>query len=181
MLYYTILGLAAAFAGSSCTCINTKGLPLQGSDAVQHPSLLANKMGSDSAPSASDARTPLTREELSQAFEIDVYDREGKTKTLGDLVKGQRTVLVFIRHFCKFICQVCMQRVSHFRVGGGSTQRILRSFSSRNMVTEIYIHRVFELSSLYSLYQRVYTPRESASIYPKYVGHYLVNLPRSLS
>ena len=39
--------------------------------------------------------------ELSEALKIDVYDREGKTKALGDLVRGQRTVLVFIRHFCK--------------------------------------------------------------------------------
>jgi len=50
---------------------------------------------------ASDARTPPTADELSQAFAVEVYDREGKTKTLGELVKGQRTILVFIRHFCK--------------------------------------------------------------------------------
>jgi hypothetical protein len=59
-------------------------------------------MGADSTSGASDARTPATREELSRALDVEVYDREGKTKTLGDLVKGQRTLLVFTRHFCKF-------------------------------------------------------------------------------
>jgi hypothetical protein len=59
------------------------------------------------APSAAESsdvnspRKPPTAEELSEAFKIDVYDREGKTKTLGELAKGQRTVLLFIRHFCK--------------------------------------------------------------------------------
>jgi hypothetical protein len=97
-------------------------------------------MGSDPTSGASDARTPLTREELSRAFEIDVYDREGKTKTLGDLVKGQRTVLVFIRHFCRFISEVVYARGQPLvRVGCRSTQRILRSFEERNIVTEIYI------------------------------------------
>jgi hypothetical protein len=59
------------------------------------------------APSAAEPsdvdspRNPPTAEELSEALKIDVYDREGKTKSLGELIKGQRTVLVFIRHFCK--------------------------------------------------------------------------------
>jgi hypothetical protein len=52
---------------------------------------------------ASDAHTLLTPEELSQALKIDVYDNEGKTHCLGDLVKGRRTALIFTRHFCEFI------------------------------------------------------------------------------
>jgi hypothetical protein len=52
-------------------------------------------------PDVDSPRTLPTAEELSEALKIDVYDREGKTKALGDLVRGQRTVLVFIRHFCK--------------------------------------------------------------------------------
>jgi hypothetical protein len=47
------------------------------------------------------ARKPPTAEELSEALKVEVYDREGKTTPLGELVKGQRTVLVFTRHFCK--------------------------------------------------------------------------------
>lgn len=50
---------------------------------------------------ASGAHTPLTHDELSQALRIDVYDQEGKTMALGELVAGKRTALVFIRHFCK--------------------------------------------------------------------------------
>ena len=52
-------------------------------------------------PNVDSPRKLPTAEELSEALKIDVYDREGKTKALGDLVRGQRTVLVFIRHFCK--------------------------------------------------------------------------------
>jgi hypothetical protein len=54
-------------------------------------------------PSASDAFTPLTRDELSEAQKIEVYDREGKTQTLGELMKGKRSLLIFTRHFCKFV------------------------------------------------------------------------------
>jgi len=56
------------------------------------------------APESADvtgARKLPTAEELSEALKVDVYDREGKTKPLGELVKGQRTVLVFTRHFCE--------------------------------------------------------------------------------
>jgi hypothetical protein len=52
--------------------------------------------------SSSDAFTPLTRDELSEAQKIEVYDREGKTQTLGELIKGKRSLLIFTRHFCKF-------------------------------------------------------------------------------
>jgi hypothetical protein len=50
----------------------------------------------------SNAHTPLARNTLSQALEVDVYDHEGKTEKLGNLIKGKRTVLIFIRHFCEF-------------------------------------------------------------------------------
>ena len=49
---------------------------------------------------APDAFTPLTRDELSEAQKIEVYDREGKTQTLGGLMEGKRSLLVFTRHFC---------------------------------------------------------------------------------
>jgi hypothetical protein len=55
------------------------------------------------SPSASDAFTPLTRDELSDAQKIEVYDREGKTQTLGGLIEGKRSLLIFTRHFCKFM------------------------------------------------------------------------------
>jgi hypothetical protein len=49
----------------------------------------------------SDPRSLPTAAELSEALKIEVYDREGKTHVLGELVKGQRSVLIFTRHFCK--------------------------------------------------------------------------------
>lgn len=54
-----------------------------------------------SAAGTSDPHTPLTPDELSQALKVDVYDQEGNTKALGELVAGKRTALIFIRHFCK--------------------------------------------------------------------------------
>jgi hypothetical protein len=66
-----------------------------------------NNAKMSSAPPAKnhqiDARAPVTPEEMSQALAVEVFDREGKTTTLGELVKGKRTALVFIRHFCKTI------------------------------------------------------------------------------
>jgi hypothetical protein len=62
-------------------------------------------MASSSAESSStnNARTPLTHDELSQALEVEVHDREDKTQDLGSLIKGKRSVLIFIRHFCRHL------------------------------------------------------------------------------
>jgi hypothetical protein len=58
---------------------------------------------SSSPAQASDPYTPLTADELSQALKVEVYDEDGKSKTLGELTKGRRTALAFTRHFCKCI------------------------------------------------------------------------------
>ncbi|CAI9637581.1 hypothetical protein GT037_008583 [Alternaria burnsii] len=63
-------------------------------------------------PDVDSPRKLPTAEELSEALKIDVYDRDGKTKALGDLVKGQRTVLVFIRHFWCLNCQAYVRCIS---------------------------------------------------------------------
>ncbi|CAN9464378.1 hypothetical protein CC77DRAFT_1077345 [Alternaria alternata] len=63
-------------------------------------------------PNVDSPRKLPTAEELSEALKIDVYDRKGKTKALGDLVKGQRTVLVFIRHFWCLNCQAYVRCIS---------------------------------------------------------------------
>lgn len=54
-------------------------------------------------PDTSGPRSLPTAAELSDAFKVEVYDREGKTHALGDLVKEKRSVLIFIRHFCKYL------------------------------------------------------------------------------
>ena len=59
-------------------------------------------MASPSTEAASsDAQALLTADEVLEALAVEVYDREGKAAALGDLVKGKRTILIFIRHFCK--------------------------------------------------------------------------------
>jgi peroxiredoxin len=62
--------------------------------------------------SSSDASTPLTRDELSEAQKIEVYDREGKTQTLGELMKGKRSLLIFTRHFWCLNCQAYVRCIS---------------------------------------------------------------------
>jgi hypothetical protein len=51
-------------------------------------------------PSAADAHAPPTPDELHEALDVTVYDREGKTHTLGALTKDKRSVLIFTRHYC---------------------------------------------------------------------------------
>ncbi|KAF1913103.1 hypothetical protein BDU57DRAFT_559241 [Ampelomyces quisqualis] len=61
---------------------------------------------------APDASTPPTPAELSAALEIEVYDQEGHTKTLGEVVQGRRTALIFIRHFWCLNCQAYVRCLS---------------------------------------------------------------------
>jgi hypothetical protein len=65
--------------------------------------LVANTPMASSTESSdpSGARTLLTADELARALAVEVYDAEGKTTKLGGLVQGRRSLLVFIRHFCK--------------------------------------------------------------------------------
>ena len=48
-----------------------------------------------------DARAPSTSDELKEAFQIEIYDRAGQKKALGDVIEGKRSVLIFTRHFCR--------------------------------------------------------------------------------
>lgn len=47
------------------------------------------------------ARDIPTSEELKEAFAVEVYDRAGDKKRLGDLIEGKRSILIFTRHFCE--------------------------------------------------------------------------------
>ena len=75
---------------------------------------------STSSPEASSgstgAHTPLTPDELAQISKCEVYDREGNTKTLGDLVEGKRSVLIFIRHFCTATFRLEISMLTRSRV-----------------------------------------------------------------
>lgn len=42
----------------------------------------------------------LTQEQLQQAYQVEIVDKEGQKHILGDLVKGKKTALIFIRHYC---------------------------------------------------------------------------------
>ncbi|OAL51493.1 hypothetical protein IQ07DRAFT_620291 [Pyrenochaeta sp. DS3sAY3a] len=58
------------------------------------------------------ANVPLTSEELAAALEVDVFDREGKTIPLGQLLHDKRTVLIFPRHFWCLNCQAYIRAIS---------------------------------------------------------------------
>jgi hypothetical protein len=47
------------------------------------------------------AREVPTSEELKEVFAVEVYDRAGDKKRLGDLIEGKRSILIFTRHFCE--------------------------------------------------------------------------------
>ncbi|WVF72300.1 hypothetical protein IAT40_007113 [Kwoniella sp. CBS 6097] len=47
-----------------------------------------------------------TSEEVAKALEVEIVDENGEKFTLGELVRGKRVVLVFIRHFWCTNCQV---------------------------------------------------------------------------
>ncbi|KAH7371299.1 hypothetical protein BKA66DRAFT_424280 [Pyrenochaeta sp. MPI-SDFR-AT-0127] len=68
-------------------------------------------LGSASADQST-ARTPLTPNEVSQALAVNIYDREGKTTTLGELTKGKRSLLVFTRHFWCLNCQAYVRAIA---------------------------------------------------------------------
>lgn len=59
-------------------------------------------MGSSTTEEAQSHPSP---DELNEALNVKVYDREGKTTTLGELTKGKRSVLIFTRHYCTYTLQ----------------------------------------------------------------------------
>lgn len=46
------------------------------------------------------ARVLPTSDELREALKIEVFDRVGAERALGDIIEGKRSVLIFTRHFC---------------------------------------------------------------------------------
>ncbi|KAH7079763.1 hypothetical protein FB567DRAFT_128649 [Paraphoma chrysanthemicola] len=56
---------------------------------------------------------------LTQAFDVEVYDRDGKASKLGKLVEGRRTALVFVRHFWCVNCQAYVRYLSAAVPPGG--------------------------------------------------------------
>jgi hypothetical protein len=55
---------------------------------------------SETSSDLAGARALPTLDELAGAFRIEVYDKIGERRPLGDLIKGKRSVLIFTRHFC---------------------------------------------------------------------------------
>ncbi|CAN9180467.1 unnamed protein product [Alternaria alternata] len=91
-------------------------------------------------PDVDSPRKLPTAEELSEALKIDVYDREGKTKALGDLVKGQRTVLVFIRHFFLVVGCGSYQPIDTYATNSSSKYPIYTDPTLR-------LHKLFKFKS----------------------------------
>ncbi|OAL03204.1 hypothetical protein IQ06DRAFT_125291 [Phaeosphaeriaceae sp. SRC1lsM3a] len=115
-----------------------------------------------SAAGTSDPHTPLTPDELSQALKVDVYDQEGNTKALGELVAGKRTALIFIRHFWCLNCQAYVRCLSEavppsklppntqiLVVGCGSYQPIKTYAAQSSSAYPIYTDPTLRLHSIF--------------------------------
>lgn len=46
------------------------------------------------------ARVLPTPDEVQEALKVEVFDRVGEQRPLGDIIEGKRSVLIFTRHFC---------------------------------------------------------------------------------
>jgi hypothetical protein len=46
------------------------------------------------------ARVLSSSDELQEALQVEVHDRVGEKRPLGDIIEGKRSVLIFTRHFC---------------------------------------------------------------------------------
>ena len=55
-------------------------------------------------------------EQVKEVLAVEIYDKDGHEHLLGDLVKGKKTAILFVRHFCEramyvLICRKLMRRV----------------------------------------------------------------------
>lgn len=41
-----------------------------------------------------------TTQELEEAYHVELLDSDGSKHTFGELVKGKKVAVIFIRHFC---------------------------------------------------------------------------------
>ncbi|KAH6632900.1 hypothetical protein C7974DRAFT_433114 [Boeremia exigua] len=59
-----------------------------------------------------DARSAPSPDEMQRLAQIEVYDRTGSRKPLGDFIKAKRSVLIFTRHFWCLNCQAYVRAIS---------------------------------------------------------------------
>jgi len=48
-----------------------------------------------------DPNAPLNAEQIEAARTVEVFDKDGKKTTFGELINDKRIVVIFIRHFCR--------------------------------------------------------------------------------
>lgn len=120
--------------------------------------MMTSSSHESSSTNTTNPRTPLTHDELSQALEVEVYDRTGKTETLGTLIKGKRSMLIFVRHFCKSLSIET------------DTARQTRAIGTN-------LARVLELSSVRTMYKLLNTPFKATCKYSKCVVPLLLLIP----
>lgn len=62
--------------------------------------ILASSSTSSGLQDEVDSHSLPTADQLSQALQVEVFDADGTKTPLSELVKGKRTALIFVRHFC---------------------------------------------------------------------------------
>ena len=54
-------------------------------------------------------------EQVKEALAVEIYDKDGHKHVIGDLVKGKKTAILFVRHFCERAMYTMMSK-AHERV-----------------------------------------------------------------
>ncbi|KAF2621106.1 hypothetical protein BU25DRAFT_355094 [Macroventuria anomochaeta] len=120
----------------------------------------------DASQQSTYAQALPTSDELKEAFQVEVYDRAGDKKALGDLIQGKRLVLIFTRHFWCLNCQAYVRAISekipHSKlppntqikiIGNGSYQPIDTYATTTSSVYPIYtdpicrLHKILKFKS----------------------------------
>ncbi|KAJ4985197.1 hypothetical protein SVAN01_09333 [Stagonosporopsis vannaccii] len=105
-------------------------------------------------------------DEIQEALNMEVFDHMGDKKSLGDLIEGKRSVLIFTRHFWCLNCQAYVRAISEqippsklppnnqiLIIGNGSYQPIDTYASTSSSAYPIYtdptcrLHKVFKFKS----------------------------------
>ncbi|WWC61221.1 uncharacterized protein I303_103801 [Kwoniella dejecticola CBS 10117] len=112
-----------------------------------------------------DSKRPLTPEEIHQALAVEILDQDGTKTTLGDLIKGKKVILIFIRHFWCTNCQVYTYQfgksippsslpsgVEAYIIGCGSSAPIPTYIQNTQSPYPVYtcpsldLHRIFDFT-----------------------------------
>lgn len=57
----------------------------------------------------------IMTQQVKEALAVEIFDKDGQKHILGDLTKGKKTAVLFVRHFCGFF-QASRRQIADARV-----------------------------------------------------------------